>query len=80
MWSLTGLSIGQFEILPPVFTFVYEGMREKAYEAGMAARERKKGLRRGQQSTDLVISKGGLSEMATEVIVQKIRSVIGGTK
>jgi hypothetical protein len=45
MRALTGLSRNQFEVLLPEFTAVYEEMRRKAYEQGLAAgtRQRKPG-------------------------------------
>lgn len=49
MRSLTGLSVRQFEILLSAFVYVYEEMREQAYEAAVAAGERKRGLGGGQK-------------------------------
>ena len=60
MRSLTGLSIKQFDTMLSAFTFVYEEMRDKAYEESVKAGERQRCLGGGQ--------KGRLQEMADKLL------------
>ena len=60
MRSLTGLSIRQFEIMLSAFTFVFEELREKAYQEALVSGTRKRRRGGGQ--------KGKLQEMGDKLM------------